>query len=212
MITEVRTLIENCAEEISANNPFFLRASQGTLDEKNFVKYLNSVWYLVTQTEPCLSQAYKKSLNLGSVELAHFFKSKIKEESGHEKWAEADLQKFKFKAEIEKVDDSIYEMLSDIRATIESDPRMYLVYILFNEYFLVLVAPQLLGDIEKNCGYSKNYFSIISNHQELDVHHVEHDLKYLENHFSESEIASIKNCVSKFSSHFSKIFTNLAFQ
>lgn len=210
MVQQIKDQIVKSALQIENQNPFFKRASEGILTENSFVEYLNSIWYLVSHTAPCLRLAAKESLRRGDKNLAKFFSDKIAEEEGHEKWAEEDLSHVGSKTDPKKVTPEMLEMIEAIKSLILKDPRYYVAYILFNEYFLVLLAPNFLQNLKTKCGFSEKYFSVISNHQGLDVHHVEDDLKCIEDFFTPAELNEISACLSEFSNRFDGLFRKWA--
>lgn len=67
-------------------------------------------------------------------------------------------------------------MFAHIRSLVDGDPVSLLGHMFFVEYFTVITAPDLLQGLEKS-GFRKKYFTSVSNHAELDVHHIEDDLK-----------------------------------
>jgi hypothetical protein len=57
--------------------------------------------------------------------------------------------------------------------TIASDPSLFLAYIAFAEYFVVILGPEWLTLLEKNCGIPKSSMTVIGKHIELDEEHAE---------------------------------------
>jgi hypothetical protein len=107
--------------------------------------------------------------------LADYFAQKSREESGHDRWADEDLAKlrrlFALGAAAE-VPQAIQELVAFLTDLVNRDPRAYLGYVFFAEYFTVLLGPIWIAALER-CGVPAQAMSVVANHVELDVGHVE---------------------------------------
>ena len=135
-----------------------------------------SVHYLVQHTPIHLQSAAATSKIMSMKDHHKFFAEKIKEEEGHDKWAEEDL---KIQKDLGANESSIsilpsMQALIDFNArNIKKDPDLYLPYILLAEYFTVVATPSMLEALEKNNNIPKEALSVLGNHAELDKHHID---------------------------------------
>lgn len=163
--------------EMKAHNEFYKRIFSGQLTVEELVLFIKNVSYLTSYTPTHLKLAHATAQARSLPELAAYFKSKQKEEVGHDQWGENDIQGIAktFPISIQNVP-VLPEMKSYIlenEKLIKKDPYLYFVYILFAEYYTVIAGPESLAAIEKHCKVPKDLVSIIANHAELDQYHVE---------------------------------------
>jgi hypothetical protein len=157
------------------SNPLYVKVASGNLDANAVAKYLSSVLCLLRHTPEYLVRARARALERGMRGLASYFSEKLKEEKGHDAWAESDLASVgdsfgaTAPADLSPALRSLLDYLAD---TIDEDPTLYLAYILFAEYFTVLEAPEWLTLLEERCGIPKAFMSAVANHAELDKDHV----------------------------------------
>ena len=151
------------------------RARDGELPGAAVATYLSSILYLIRHTPVYLELARERAAALGEHDLARYFASKMREEAGHDQWAQNDV------ASVERSFDvaapsaplpSIAALVAYLRRTIEDDPERYLAYILFAEHFTVLTGPQWLAAMESRCGVPASSMTVVAHHVELDRRHV----------------------------------------
>jgi hypothetical protein len=63
------------------------------------------------------------------------------------------------------------ELLEYLDDLTETDPRLYVVYALTNEYFTVLAGPTWIRALSENCGVPVEALTIASKHVEADRAH-----------------------------------------
>jgi hypothetical protein len=179
----MKSTVENYYRRASDSNPLFRNARLGRLKPENINAYLSNILYLIQHTPTHLSYAKAKAKERKMDDLAVFFGTKMHEEDGHDKWAESDLSEMnkKFGATPDKnLSPHIVHLVKYIKEIIDRDPSLYVSYIFLAEYFTVLIAPNWLEDLEKNCGIPRSMMSVIGNHAELDKEHVAEDLRQIE--------------------------------
>lgn len=186
----MKSTIESYYRRTKDSNPLYRNARMGRLKAENIHAYLNNVLYLVQHTPIHLSYAKSQASARKMKALAVFFESKMKEEIGHDKWAENDLSemKKKFGSDTQRdLSPHMVRLVEFIHDTIERDPSLYVAYIFLAEYFTVLAAPEWLRDLETNCGIPRAMMSVIGNHSELDKEHVAEDIEQIEAFFADVE-------------------------
>lgn len=180
---ELASEIESFYSDIRGNSPIFLNAEAGKLSEKEISRYLSGILYLVQHTPENLTAAKNQALARGENRLAAFFSTKLREEDGHDKWAEEDLdniaKKFDSRVTAES-SDHIRDLVIYTKKIIAQDPYLYVPYILFVEYFTVLAAPEWLPLLEDRCGIPQSMMSVVGNHAELDKFHVESGMREID--------------------------------
>lgn len=163
--------------KLKANNAFYQRIFSGQLTVDEVVLFIKNVSYLTAFTPVHLNMAQEAAEKRNLKNLAAYFKSKKKEEQGHDKWGEDDIRGIaaSFPVSIQNLP-VLSEMKAYVAANeelIRKDPYLYFVYILFAEYYTVIAGPESLAAIEKHCKIPQDLMSIISNHAELDKYHIE---------------------------------------
>ncbi|HYX34570.1 MAG TPA: iron-containing redox enzyme family protein [Oligoflexus sp.] len=160
---------------LKTNDPFNRALLNGTATQAMANHFLVNVRYLVQQTPIHLRKATAKAEKNGEEKLAKFFKLKCREEQGHDRWADSDIAKVNQRRIIEsnsEIDPSMKGLVKHIESIIDYDPVHYLAYIFFAEYLCVVAGFEMAEAWEKKCGFPPNSMSVISNHAELDQHHV----------------------------------------
>ena len=176
----LKSKIEEYARHAASSNALFVAASEGKLTEREVGRYLANVKYLIQHTPVYLLLASREAEKKGLPELRRFYRSKLGEEAGHEKWAENDLVLIEKLSGVEPPKDvvpSMRALVKYLKTTIEKDPILYLPYIMLAEYFTVLVAPAFLKNLRKPLRHSSKVLSVIGNHAELDKGHVRDNVR-----------------------------------
>ncbi|MGE0616974.1 MAG: hypothetical protein AB7P04_15190 [Bacteriovoracia bacterium] len=182
MISEViRKTIEDETNNILAENRLVAKVKSGQLDPRDFRLYLYNLKYAFSNTPPNLERAARLAAERGHSLVSEFMLEKLSEEIGHDLWPEADLKKTSDLANPEGenlyVTQATKDLMDYTAAVVTEDPRVYLSYLTFTEYFTVLAAPQFLQDMEDKCGIAKDKVSAIANHEESDREHSKEDFK-----------------------------------
>jgi pyrroloquinoline quinone (PQQ) biosynthesis protein C len=168
--------IEAFASRLRTSNRLLEQARKGMVTPYAVGAYLSNLMYLIREALEILSLAQGRASAIGHTELAAFYLRKMKEEKGHDQWAQNDIVSLNTLFGAQAVADrspAILEMLSYLRKATEEDPVQYLAYLLFTEYVTVLIGPEWLRLLEEQCGVPASMMTVVSNHVELDKDHVE---------------------------------------
>lgn len=179
----LREEIEKFHERMSRENPLFVNARNGRLTPREVSVYLANILYLIQHTPVHLKLALQKATERESKPLVSFFKTKLKEEEGHDAWAENDLSSLVGAYDVAhpaELSPTMLSLVQYITDTINTDPTLYLAYIVLAEYFTVLIAPGWLSDLSTRCNIPSDMLSVVKNHAELDKDHVIDDLKIID--------------------------------
>jgi hypothetical protein len=174
---------EAYAERLRRNHPLIEMAQNGGFPPEGVATYLLNARYMVSQTPGHMSAAAARSLELGRPDLAAFFLRKRREELGHDRWADDDLAVIQARFGVvpeDRPSRHIRDMLHSMARIIDIDPSRYLAYTLFVEYLTVLLGPIWTGALSQNCDIPIEGLSVVTRHVELDVTHVEDELRELD--------------------------------
>jgi len=175
--------IERYAAEVRAKNPLFARAANGTLSVRTVGAYLANIHHLIQYTPEYLGRARDRARAAGDEALALHYDHKGREEVGHDKWAERDLERVGHIAAApipRGTVPAIRSLVHYLAELIDEDPVLYLSYCLFAEYLIVILGPEWLDMLEKNCGIPTSAMTVVANHVELDKDHVEEALEAID--------------------------------
>ena len=167
--------IETFATRLRESNQLLSQARQGQVTPDAVGSYLANLMFLIREALEILSLAQERASEMGFGDLAAFYLRKMREEKGHDKWAQNDIvalnRLFGTSAPLER-SPAILGMLSYLRRATEEDPVQYLAYLLFTEYVTVLMGPEWLQLLEEQCGVPRSTMTVVANHVELDKEHV----------------------------------------
>jgi hypothetical protein len=184
MIADILRLdIERYAVEVRAKNPLFTRAAAGTLTPWHIATYLENIRYLVRHTPRHLVVSRDRAHEVGDEKLAAHYERRLREEVGHDLWAEQDLATLRSGLPAPpsgRVLASMLELVGYIGGRILERPALHLAYILFAEYLTVIIGPDWLRLLEERCGVEQSAMTVVSKHVELDRSHVEHALEEID--------------------------------
>jgi pyrroloquinoline quinone (PQQ) biosynthesis protein C len=190
MVAElIKTEIDNYLERLKRTSPLFQNARNGKLQPENIANYVFNIRHLVSQTQFHLALARKRASMKNSPSLAQYFASKMQEEAGHEVWGDEDLERIRArygKAPTPRVSSFMKKLIDEIEESIERNPALYVVYMLFAEYQTVAAGPEILELMETNCQIPKEMISVVGNHIELDRDHAEEGLKCADEFLTDS--------------------------
>jgi hypothetical protein len=164
-------------------HPLLVAAEQARVTPEIVGRYLASILYLISHTEPHLERARAGAESRAQLELERFFRAKLPEEYGHDGWAKSDLavlgQRFGLKVDLTPAS-AIVDLVGELETIILNEPAAYLPYVLFAEYLTVLVGPRWVRALEEHCGVPPAALSVVSHHTELDREHVAEALRELD--------------------------------
>jgi hypothetical protein len=170
--TALRSRIEPWAEA-RLHSPLALLARSGRLPPRALALYLVSLRYLFESSQLTLRLAGERSRQLGDDKLTEFFRRKAGEEVGHDDWATEDLTHLPetVTGRLEPAD-NVRALVELQKALIREHPLCFVAYILWAEYFSVLVGDSWLDALEAS-GYPRTQVTAIAKHLELDREHAE---------------------------------------
>lgn len=178
----MRARIDAFRDEAFASHPFFLRIQQGRFTEAMLRLFLENVLHLVRHTPVHLRLAEHHTTRLARPALAAYYQNKLREEVGHDQWAEDDLKALDGKppgggrAQAETTIRALPSMAAMLRyneKNLRDAPELYLAHILFAEYFTVVATPPMVLALEEKCGIPRTCLSVLTEHAELDQGHVD---------------------------------------
>jgi hypothetical protein len=175
----LRAEIEQYAARMRRSNRLYLGAESGSLVAAQVAAYLANIHHLLLYTPVYLRRARERAAALQQTALAEHYDQKFSEETGHDAWAERDIERVSGHASISarrEVVPSMQELLTFIASIIDEDPALYLSYILFAEQLVVILGPEWLQFLEERCNIPRSSMTVIGNHVELDREHVEQAL------------------------------------
>lgn len=166
----LRSVIEPWAEK-QLQSRLALIARSGRLPPRALAFYLVGLRYLFASSQDTLRLATERSQQLGDDKLTRFFRRKTREEVGHDHWATEDLTHLPMTA-TQRLDpaDGVKRLVELQKSSIANHPLCFVAYILWAEYFSILVGDSWLDALETS-GYARTQVTAISKHLELDRDH-----------------------------------------
>lgn len=173
---------ERLAERSLVRNQLWLHAANGTATPAMVAHYLQSLRYLVGNTTACLTHARDRARALGDHALVAFMDDKYAEEDGHEQWADSDVRFLEDRFPLAQAAPvpGIVALMDYVRSVIERDPKLYLAYMFWAEYFTALVGGKFSDALVLSCGIPRGALTCLDKHVELDVEHAEEGMEVLD--------------------------------
>jgi hypothetical protein len=175
--------IDRYADDLRRSSRLLSLAKAGALTPSMVGRYYAGISYLISHTSSMLGLSRELALEHGSQDLVAYFEQKLREEAGHEKWAESDLEKLDvmFGVSISRVPpEGAKALLRSIEAGIRAAPYLYLAYILFSEYLTITLGPEWVEALQGACGIPREAQTVNTHHIELDRRHVAEGLAELD--------------------------------
>jgi len=167
----LRKSIEDWAERLQRTSPLAILAKKGELPPRAFAFYLESLRFLFQQSERNLAWALARSEQLGNPALIEYFRRKSREERGHDRWAMSDLAQLpRGITQALQPAHAVVSLAGLQRTLISRHPVCFATYILWTEYFTVLIGDDWLDSLSA-CGYERTGVSAIAKHVEADREH-----------------------------------------
>jgi hypothetical protein len=177
---ELCSLIDRNIVQARAVSPFLRKVDNATVKVSELVRYLFGTRYLLSHTPGHLRLAIERAEHQ---ELKDYLVEHLDEEVGHDQWAENDIKMlakiahFAFKR---YVSPSMVRHVSWIEhELIRKDPWLYPPYILAAEYLAVSAGPWFMERL-KAAGIPAKGVSVVRNHVELDVRHIQQDYQIID--------------------------------
>lgn len=175
--------IEAHVARTRAHNRLFRLAHEGRVTAEIMARYLSNIRYSISQTPPMLERAKRSALARGERSLAEHFAHKLGEETGHDRWAEQDIEVLashravRFEGRPTQATLGLYDYLEP---AVDRDPRVYLAYMLWAEYFTVLAGSEFVKAVVERCGIPPEAMTSVSHHVDLDREHTSEGLEAID--------------------------------
>jgi hypothetical protein len=175
--------IDEYAERLRNSNALLQMAKSGLIQRRTALTFLWNIRYVLREAPYQLQLARQVASERGQTELAAFYREKISEECGHDRWAEDDL--LTLDPEVDIANSAaplgpLTELTAFLKTATEQEPAQFLVYLLFAEYFTVKLGPEWVTLLETQCAIPASAMTSIARHAELDKDHVEADVEIIE--------------------------------
>jgi pyrroloquinoline quinone (PQQ) biosynthesis protein C len=175
--------IESFAARLRTSHPLLAAAESGELSADTVATYLMNVRFMVSLTPVHLGAARQRCEELGQRELAEFFGQKLVEETGHDRWADADLSRLHEVfgvAPKREPSRHLQDLAHYLERVISEGPSRYVAYALLVEYLILLLGPIWMSALCERCNIPPDALTVISNHVELDGGHVADELREID--------------------------------
>jgi hypothetical protein len=174
LATQLQTSIEAWADDLRQRSQISSFAKSGRLTPRAVALYLESLRYLLRNSQLNLLLAADTSKQLGCMELSAYFDRKASEERGHEHWAIDDLKRLPDAATVGvRPSPAIVSLVELQRKLIAEHPVCFVAYALWAEYFTVLLGDEWLEALA-SCGFERTQITAITKHLEADREHAAH--------------------------------------
>jgi hypothetical protein len=165
--------IESYAQSIAQSGQLILAAKRGLLTAQHIGAYVSGLRFLIRGTLGVLQRAEQRAKTCGDWALSAHYGQKLREESGHDRWAEHDLLSLPPTALYgsNAPQTALGRLVTYLDHVTDREPSLLLPYMLLVEYLTVLAAPDWLEMLESNCGIPQSSLSVITKHVALDKEH-----------------------------------------
>lgn len=197
--------IESFADRMRSSHPLLSAAQAGRVSPPTVVAYLAGVRHLLLHTPIHFDMAQRRAATLGRSDVCRYMEQKKRDEAGHAKWAENDLLEMHrvFGLQEPKPCVTVSELVEYLGKLAQTEPTLYIPYVLFAEYFVVLAGPDWVEALQQRCGIPAKALTSITLHVELDRAHVSHALRELDDLIGEDEdpnrlVNALREAMSQF--------------
>jgi hypothetical protein len=200
MISEVLCAeIEAFADRALSSSVAAVKVRSGELKPQAVANYLASLSFLLERTIGHLRAAAAGAERAGNSELAEYYRQKVREEVGHHRWADEDLQMLKgaFGNGLNgAILPSMLEFSHRLDQSISTGPKRYLAHVLLAEYFTVLAGPEWVRLLRENVGIPSNALTVVSRHVELDATHTEEGCQEIDRLLDPDDLADLRDALA----------------
>jgi len=194
MISDVlRTRVDQYVTELRSS-ALLQQANAGALRPSAIASYVEGLRYLTKETVRLLRLAAEQAAQAGDAELAAHYQKKVREEVGHDRWAENDLRKLARTFALSEAPQSsraLQELTRRLHVLIEARPVSYLAYLLLVERMTVMLGPEWLTSLDRACGVPIDHLTVVKNHVELDQEHVDDGLEEIDRLAQDGDLAGM---------------------
>lgn len=179
LFDELKHGIDEFYKRLKVDNPFFSKAMDGTLAPEQLSVFLDNLAMVMEGNIVNTRFAEEESRKRGLTNLAEYFRKKYDEEHGHIAWANDDASVLRgwspnsaLKVDSVRAAQNARNWVEYNRTNIKKDPALFLVHIIFGEYFTVLSGPEFTKSVMERCGIPKKALRNLVHHMEIDKDHV----------------------------------------
>ena len=179
-------------------SPLMRLAHAGSLTPRAVALYLTSLQELFVQSQLNLRLAHERALSLGDAGFVEYFRTKVREERGHEQWAADDLQKLPAPVAQGLAPAPAIRRFAQLqRELLQRHPMCFMVYIVWAEYLTVLLGDEWL-DALAVCGHQREALTAVSKHIEADRAHAAHGFSALDELWDgQPDVAELLACLAR---------------
>jgi hypothetical protein len=170
----LKEAIDRYAGNVPRDNVLFVAARCGDLRPRHVRAYASGILFLIRGTMDVLRRAERRARAIGDDALASYYGQKVREEQGHDRWAERDLSNLDA-SDAERGPQAsargLARLVAYLDEVVEREPALFLAYIFLAEYLTVLVGDEWLRLVEQSCAIPQTSLTVVANHVELDREH-----------------------------------------
>lgn len=184
---QLRCAIEDFAARLRGS-PLLETTRRGRLSPRAFGLYLESLRYLFDRSHATLARAARHCDELGRCALAEYFQHKATEERGHDRWAADDMAHLPTEAVEGLAPARAIQGLLDMQLRmVEQEPALLAVYVLWAEYFSILVGDEWLEALGAS-GFPRERVTAIAKHLDADRHHAAAGFRVIDGLWDEQQL------------------------
>ena len=184
-----KNLTEFWCEKSYKKTLYYNRLKEGNLTKLQAAQFHYNAEIVIQNTLESMKEASFSSKKMGHTDLSIFFDLKVKEESGHDKWAKNDYLKLNL-TDSEKsmltLTEGALKLVNKLHHMARFSPFSMLAYVFFGEYHVTIVGPEV-ADLYSKAINEKTV--LIDSHAKLDLEHVEDDLEALNQLMKEGTVS-----------------------
>jgi hypothetical protein len=204
--------IERYAQSLDHSSALIAATRKGMLTPQHVSAYVNGLRFLIPGALEVVRRAQRRAIARGDGALAAHYGHKLREEVGHDRWAEQDLEKLPATAEYGYGTraTALGQLLTYLDDISSHDPCLLLPYMLLVEYLTVLAAPRWLRMLEINCGIPRSSITVVTNHVALDQDHAAEGIETIDLLVtSEDKRQSMLDVLRKSIAYFEKFWSEI---
>ena len=182
-MTSVANQLKNSIDtwaEVLRTSPLRDLVERGQITPQALCLYLESLRYMFRQSEANVRVAAARCEDLELKPLLSYFRSKAREEDGHDQWAVNDLSRLP-----EEITSGIQPARAIVKlvelqtALIAEHPLCFVALIVWSEYTTALLGEEWLNALEVS-GYSREQLSAVAKHIDADKGHASRGFRDLD--------------------------------
>src|SRR5688572_20619257 len=162
----LKTEVDAFAGRLRASHALLRAARLGQVSRQTVATYLTNLRYLLRHTPIHLRTAIGTAHQLRRPDLAAYLERKLEQETGHDRWADADVAMMirMFDVRVEDPTPQMEGIIGHLTGLVERAPSHYVAYILFAEQFTVTLGDDWVSALESSCGVPVEALSSVTKH------------------------------------------------